>query len=255
MGIDIGMGMGMGQQEPSAYVAARETVHRVAAHILARRRFDVSGRFGLRAAPEGILTPAFGEGPEVIRIARTFLVREVGGDAAYLPIQGSTLGDLAAFVEVDLSMPFSAGEDTPVLGEVDTPLVLGDEAMATIAEWYDLGWRTLDAVVACLPAGARPSTIQLWPEHFDAATDVGLASGERVNLGFSPGDGFEAEPYAYVGPWTSERRGDPEFWNAPFGAVLRWADVQRAQDPAQACRRFMTAGLANAAGSSLSPDE
>ena len=38
----------------------------------------------------------------------------------------------------------------------------------------------------------------LWPEHFD----VGLAVDE-VNYGGSPGDVTHANPYAYVGPWTT----------------------------------------------------
>ena len=45
---------------------------------------------------------------------------------------------------------------------------------------------------------------------------------DRVNLGASPGDGFHAEPYLYVGPWGPHRPGAPGFWNAPFGAVLGW---------------------------------
>jgi hypothetical protein len=50
--------------------------------------------------------------------------------------------------------------------------------------------------------------------------------GLKVNLGGSPGDGFCAEPYLYVGPWTSDRPGDPAFWNAPFGAIARASALQ-----------------------------
>ena len=50
----------------------REVLHRVAAHVLGRRRYQVSGRFGLRASPGGFATPAFGDGPEVVRIAGPF---------------------------------------------------------------------------------------------------------------------------------------------------------------------------------------
>jgi hypothetical protein len=46
-----------------------------------------------------------------------------------------------------------------------------------------------------------------------------------VNLGGSPGDGFSDEPYLYVGPWTSDRPGDSEFWNAPFGAFRTWSQL------------------------------
>jgi hypothetical protein len=53
----------------------------------------------------------------------------------------------------------------------------------------------------------------LWPEHFDVAIRV-----HDVNFGVSPGDGFCAEPYAYVG--VASVPADDKFWNAPFGAAV-----------------------------------
>jgi hypothetical protein len=215
----------------------------VAAHILARRRFDVSGRFGLRASPGGFTTPAFGAGPEVVRVTGTALVREIAGQATSVPVAGSTLRRLAAFAGVDLGAAFSAGAATPSLGDVDAPIDLEPGSAAVIADWYHLGWQVLDGVVTVLPAEAAPATIQLWPEHFDAGTTVGLTSGDPVNLGFSAGDGFEAEPYAYLGPWSTDRPGDPAYWNAPFGAVLRRSDAYGAGAPADVCDQFMLRGL------------
>src|SRR5579863_256849 len=77
------------------FTATRVELHRVAAHILARRRHDVSGRFGLRPSPGGFATPAFGEGPEVVRVANGTLVREAAGGASYLPLAGASLRRLA----------------------------------------------------------------------------------------------------------------------------------------------------------------
>ncbi|MGH9205626.1 MAG: hypothetical protein ACRD1G_03570, partial [Acidimicrobiales bacterium] len=119
------------------------------------------------------------------------LIREVGGVSSHAPINGSTLRDLATFVGVDLAMAFSCGDDAPPVGNVDRPFDLDADALAVIANWYELGWRVLDAVVSNLPAETEVTTTQLWPEHFDAATTIGLASGNRVNLGFSPGDTYE----------------------------------------------------------------
>jgi hypothetical protein len=75
-------------------------------------------------------------------------------------------------------------------------------------------------IVAALGAGhdaltafAPDETPVLWPEHFDVAIRV-----DGVNYGVSPGDGFLAEPYAYVGV-GSVPEGDA-FWNAPFGAAV-----------------------------------
>jgi hypothetical protein len=134
----------------------------------------------------------------------------------------------------------------PDVGEPDAPLDIDPTAARRIADWYTLAWIVIDEFVTSLRPESEPVTTQLWPEHFDAATNVAIASGERVNLGFSPGDGYDPEPYLYVGPWSAERRGDPAFWNAPFGAVLSAADLAGASDPAQSCIEFLRAGMKNA---------
>ena len=226
-------------------VGTRTVLHRVAAHVLARRRFKESGRFGLRASPGGFATPAFGEEPETVRVAGGFVLRETGGTSACLPIGGSTLRELARFAGTDIDAPFSCGEDTPDIGEADGRLSLDVDSAAQVADWYALGWMALDTVVSVLAPSAAPAVTQLWPEHLDAATNVGVGVGgeERVNLGFSPGDAFESQPYAYVGPFGNERRGDPGFWNAPFGAVLRVADVDASGDRLGACVEFLQTGL------------
>ncbi len=224
----------------------RQALHRVAAHVLGRRRFEVSGRFGLRASPGGIATPAFGDEPEVIRLSGVWLLRELGGLSAVTAVAGATMRELVGFVGADVEAPFSSGEATPPLGDPDAPIEVDASAAATIADWFGLGWRVLDEVLASLPASAEPATIQLWPEHFDAATHVGLPSGHRVNLGFSAGDGSEPEPYLYVGPWTPERPGNPEYWNAPFGALMRASEIGAGPDAPRRCVDFLRAGLANA---------
>ena len=102
----------------------RLDLQRVATHVLARRRHAISGRFGLRATPGGIGTPAFGSPDvlEVVRTAGTSLVHELGGQLRVVPMAGATLADLAALVDVDLSADFTVGKDTPDLGDVDAPL-------------------------------------------------------------------------------------------------------------------------------------
>ncbi len=226
--------------------ATREVLHRVAAHVLGRRRFQVSGRFGLRASPAGFATPAFGEGPEVVRIAGAFLVREVAGKVMVMPVDGASIGAMATFVGADLETPFAPGDDSPGLGDPDEPVHVDAGAAGQIADWFDLGWRVLDEVLAAQSSETAPVAVQLWPEHFDAGTNVGLPSGDRVNLGFSPGDGYEPEPYVYVGPWSTERHGDSAFWNAPFGAVLRSSDALASSDPGKACATFLRQGIRQA---------
>lgn len=221
----------------------RQAIHRVAAHVLGRRRSSLSGHFGLRATPGGIGTPAFGPEPEVVRLAGASLVRERAGEAAVAPLEGVSLRHLARFLDEDIDVPFAVGEATPPVGDPDAPLRLDADSLRAVADCFDLAWRALDEVTAHLPPASRPAAVQLWPEHFDAATHVGVASGERVNLGFSPGDDSYPEPYAYVGPWGAERPGDPAYWNAPFGAVLLLAGLPAGVDPLEACVAWLEEGL------------
>jgi hypothetical protein len=209
----------------------RSDLHRTAAHVLGRRRFAVSGHFGLRASPGGIGTPAFGPEPETLRVTPECLVREVGNEARGLALAGATVGSLAAFAGADLDADFSAGADMPALGPPDQPLELDAKELADLFSWFDLGWRVLDEVMAERAGSCIASTIQLWPEHFDVGTSLTFGDdGGGVNLGFSPGDAFSDEAYLYVGPWGAARPGTPSYWNAPFGAVLRRSEVHRPDD-------------------------
>lgn len=211
----------MSGQEP-----ARAVLQRVAVHVLGRRRQAVTGRFGLRVAPGGVATPAFGPEPEVLRTAGAVLVREVGASASCLPIDGSSLRELVAFAGDDVGRPFECGADTPPTGDVDAPLALDAASAFEVAAWFALGQSVLDEVVAGAGAGAEPATPQLWPEHFDVATHLALPDGGRVNVGASPGDGSIDEPYLYVGPWGSERPGDASYWDVPWGAALRASSLR-----------------------------
>ncbi|HXW38402.1 MAG TPA: hypothetical protein VEJ44_01810 [Acidimicrobiales bacterium] len=229
-------------------MATRRTLHKVAAHVLGRRRFEVSGRFGLRVSPGGFTTPAFGEGPEALRVADGILVRDRGASTAALSVAGSTLRQLAEFAGTDVDRPFSTGEETPEPGDVDTPLYLDPPSADIVAAWLATGARVLDRTLAALPDGAGAATVQLWPEHFDLGTNVVARAGGRVNLGASPGDDAIDEPYLYVGPWEPERPGDAAYWNAPFGAVLRRSGAGDGDDAVEAGVAFIRVGLDRLAG-------
>jgi hypothetical protein len=179
------------------FVATRDEAQRVAVHVLSRERFQREGRIGLRQTPGGF-------GTDVLRVDGTELV----GPGGTCPIR--SMRELAAFAGVDLDAPFSAGHDTPPVG--DDEITLDPSHLARLAEWFAFSWSVLEELAT--------TPITLWPEHFDAA----FVRAERVNVGASPGDEFSAEPYLYVGPWGDERPGDPTYWNAPFGAVTHTWD-------------------------------
>lgn len=231
---------------PEAFGATSNTIQRVATHILARRRHHLCDKFGLRATPGGIGTPACGPDHEVIRITGTRLVRERTGATARttsLDLRTASLAEAAALADVDLTAPFEAGRDTPSLGDVHAPLEIDPSALEALSEWFRFGWVVLDATLAAFGPGAEASVVQLWPEHFDAACDVAATPVRRVNLGASPGDAFSAQPYLYVGPWDADRPGDPAFWNAPFGAVCTYDDLRARPDPVASATAFLLRGV------------
>jgi len=228
------------------YATTRSELHRVATHVLARRRDALTGRFGLRVTPGGFGTPQFGE-EEVLRIDGTSLIRERRLDdravTATHALDGATIRDLAAFADVDLDAEFSVGGDTPDLGDADAPLHVDADAVAAMAKWYQRGAQAIDSAVARLGDAGDATVAQIWPEHFDLGIDVAVG-GDRTNLGVSPGDGSSAEPYLYVGPWTADRPGDAAYWNASFGALATWSEIP----DVAAAEAFFARGLGYLAG-------
>lgn len=230
---------------PASYPADRLEIQQVVVHVLARARHQAVGRFGLVATPGGVGTPAFGPDAKVVRLSGSALVVEEGGDAASVPLAGATLRSLAAAAGADLALELSVGHDTPPLGDIDAPLAVDPACVVAVGRWLALGTAAIDEAVTGVGPAASPARTQVWPEHFDAGTSVavGPAPDDRVNLGASAGDDFHADPYLYVGPWGPERPGPPGYWNAPFGAVLGWADVARTPDPAATAVDFLRDGL------------
>ena len=230
---------------PTTYDETREVLHRVATHVLARRRFERCGKFGLRATPGGFGTPACGGDHEVIRISGTTLVRETTGVTAstgLLDLCSASLADAASFVGVDLAAGFEAWHDTPAIGDPHALLAIDPVAVGVVADWLNFGWSVLDTALGELGADAAPSVVQLWPEHFDIGVDLAPAAGRRANFGASLGDSYSAQPYLYVGPWDSERPGDPRYWNAPFGAILTREELRTGSHPDAAGLEFLLRG-------------
>lgn len=233
------------QPLPSTYDDTRAALQRVAVHVLARRRTALVGKFGLRATPDGIGTPASGPDHEVLRTSGSLLLREVTGTTASttsIDLATASLAEAATFADVDLATALDVGHDTPPVGDVDLPLGIDDAAARVLGRWLAVTVPVIDAVVAGLGPAATPNVVQLWPEHFDAGCDV-AAGPSRVSLGASTGDHHEPGPYLYLSPWDGVPPGDPDFWNADFGAVLPYEAVRAADDPAAVATSFLRRGL------------
>jgi hypothetical protein len=139
-----------------------------------------------------------------------------------LPLDGARLADLAEQAGVQPGAPEGIYTDVTA-GDPGRPLQVDAGRATALGDWYAAGDRALRSLF--------PDQVPvIWPEHFDLGIGV-----DEVNYGVSPGDGYSAEPYAYVGPWTP-RTG--EFWNAPFGA----ARTLRALPDDEALLAFFTEG-------------
>lgn len=245
----------MFRELPESFPSTRDALHRVAAHVLARRRHAYTGRFGLRPAPGGFGTPAFGDDLEVARTSGRYLVTERADIANRAPL--TTLAAAAALAGVDLAVEFSVGTDTPPVGDPDAPLGIDDAAARLLGRWYGFGLEVVDELVATESLVTASSVPQVWPEHFDLGCfvtvggDGGLDAGVRANVGASPGDSYEPAPYLYVGPWGDDRPGDPAYWNAPFGAVLPFAALAplAPADQHRAAVAFLRTGATHLAAS------
>jgi hypothetical protein len=207
---------------PPTLTATRESLRRLACYVLAPARKAANGKIGLRYTYAGFGTPFYGKN-EQLRVVGAQLVRQQGGEASAEDI--TTLEAAAAFAGISLSDDPGVGPDPPGLGDPGAPLAVDEAASGALGEWFGFATSVLEQLrVELDAAGETASRVQLWPEHFDLGMNI-----EGLNFGCSSGDGDYPEPYVYVGPW--DRTGlSGDYWNAPFGALLAYADLLACAD-------------------------
>ena len=113
------------------------------------------------------------------------------------------------------------------------------DAARVLGDFYGFACSVLEELRAEHP-DQDPSPVQLWPEHFDIAFELGSEpKGRRANYGASPGDDGHDEPYLYVGPWIEQPAG--ELWNATGfpGAELAYAELLAASDARRLALDFL----------------
>jgi hypothetical protein len=236
---------------PDDWPHQRDTLQFLAAHLLAQARHRHDRLFDLVPLPGGFGTPPVGPERERVRLVggSLFVERVIGDHISRLTattqvvtVAGSSLRELCAAVGFAPAPDFWVGHDTPAFRDPDAPVMLDGLATTALGEWYLLGERAIDEIVASLP-DPEATVGRLWPEHFDFGIDLSATPGRRCNLGASGGDSFHAEPYLYVGPWGPERPGRADFWNAPFGAILSYGDLDIADDPLRLAIEFFMTGI------------
>ncbi len=190
---------------PASFAETREALHRVAEAVVSPARMPES-EIALRFTRGGFGTPFFEQdGADCqVRVDHGELVRQRGDEEDREPLQG-----------------------------------VDPAAASALGDFYGFACSVLEQVRADEPDG-DPSLVQLWPEHFDIAFELGSEpAGQRANIGASPGDEHHPEPYLYLGPWTAEVSG--ELWNATgfTGAELGYAELIEAEDQRAAALEFL----------------
>lgn len=125
----------------------------------------------------------------------------------------------------------------------DTVLDVDDDASRVLGQWFEFGFSVLERLRDHGAEGDHPSEVQLWPEHFDPATELGDPDlGHRASFGASPGDGGHPMPYVYVAPWGAVD--DDPFWNdSQFkGASLGYDELSNTEDPEARALEFLLEG-------------
>jgi hypothetical protein len=211
-----------------SYVATRDALHRLAVYVISPAQRLTNGEIVLHATPGGFGTAMMPDGQ--VRVDGTELVVERGGETRRAPI--TTLAEMAAFVGIEPDVAQQELFDVPPHGDLNERLAVDAAGAANLAEWYAVTSELLEALRGEASARDDVSPVRLWPEHFDAAIDLGdEQAGRRGTYGGSPGDAHHAQPYLYASPWAG--RIDDFFADPSFkGASLTHADILAGADPA-----------------------
>jgi hypothetical protein len=190
---------------PGSFAETRAALHQVAEAVVAPARKPES-EISLRFPRGGFGTPFFEQdGADCqVRVEHGELVRQADTEERREPLDGV------------------------------------DRAAATaLGDFYGFACSVLEELRA-EQADEDPTTVRLWPEHFDIALELGSEEGgKRANYGASPGDDDHDEPYLYVGPWSAEVSG--ELWNGRGfdGAELTYSELIEAADQRRTALDFM----------------
>jgi hypothetical protein len=219
---------------PPTLGATCGALHAVAERVISPVRQRDNGKIGLRWTRGGFGTPFFGNDAQVRVEGAEIVVDTPAGERRH---RLTTVRDAAATIGFDLDGADEERHGTPL--EVDTTAAL------FIGDWFGFVTSVLEQLRAEAPPEWEPSRVQLWPEHFDIAVEIGNEGTERrAALGGSPGDGTHAGPYLYVAPWTARPEG--ELWQAQGfpGAELSFSDLLSARDQRALALEFFRIRLA-----------
>jgi hypothetical protein len=226
---------------PDGFPTTRDALHQIAFFAVSPARYAAVGRMGLRAAPGGFGTPQF-DGA-IARVEGDTLVFEKEGNVATTVI--TTVREAARFFGGEYRVDWYTDFKDPLRpADPDQVLPVQDRAARALGQWFDFGFDVLGKLASQAVATDQVSEVQLWPEHFDAAVELGDADrGTRASYGASPGDAGHAEPYVYVAAWGDIDRSNP-YWNDEEfnGASLPFSRLLDADDAVETALDFLFEG-------------
>ncbi len=229
------------QPLPAQFVETRDALHQVAFFAMSPARYRAVGRMGLRATTGGFGTPEF-DG-KVARVDGDLLVLESGAGIASQRI--STVRKAAEFVGVPYEVEWFGDFHDPLQPvDPDGPLSVDVGASKALGAWFEFGTAVLDELRAHGTESDDVSEVQLWPEHFDPATELGAAdTGQRASFGASAGDSNHPEPYLYVAAWGDIDR-SKTYWNDDSfnGASLTYSRLLETDEPVDLALDFLLRG-------------
>jgi hypothetical protein len=216
---------------PAAYGRTLADLHRLAVYVVSPAQRLVNGEIIMQSTHGGFST--FEYAGHVTRVVDDRLVI----DGAAHPI--TTLREAAGALGIEPDVGQEEQFDVPPHGDLDEPLAIDLAAAGVVADWFEFASEALEGLRAEAAPEDDVTIVRIWPEHFDAAIDMGdSGAGRRATYGGSPGDRHHAEPYLYASPWAG--RIDDFFHDPTFkGASLTYTDLLASPDPAAAASAFL----------------
>ena len=226
---------------PEGFETTRQALHQIGFFAVAPKRFAETGKLGLRYTRLGFGTPFFGEDEQV---------RVESGNLAYQRRDAVTMKSVASVGEACefLGIPyretwFDGFHDPLAPVGPDVPLDIDPKAADAIGDWFGFTTLVLERLRRT-PGAVDVARVQLWPEHFDPAVELGSQdNGHRASYGASTGDDAHPEPYLYVAAWADIDRSDP-FWNDTTfnGASISYAELLDSDDQVETALGFLRNG-------------
>lgn len=226
---------------PEGFAETRDQLHQLAFFAVSSARHKAVGRMGLKDTPGGFGTPDF-DG-KVARVEADLLVFENSGLVAAQTI--TTIRAASEFFGNEYESEWFLDFHDPLApADPDTQLVINTEAVESIGSWFKFGFAVLNELRGHGVDGDDVSEVQLWPEHFDPATELGdYDRGQRAGFGASPGDAAHPEPYLYVASWSEIDRTNTYWNNESFnGSSMSHSELLSAHDPATSALDFYLRG-------------